>query len=124
MADASALVRAVADKTWVTDGEVDEDVPDIVVSITLAAAKRAFVNPDGERSVAIDGYSTDFANASPDVYLTAKEESRVRSAAGTSGGRLWTQETTRSDTPDVATVFLDVEPPGEPMPWGAKPDPY
>lgn len=123
MADASALVRSVAGVTWVTDGALVAEVPDIIVTVVLAAAKRAFINPDGVRSEAIDGYSTNYASSSPDVYLTAKEERQVRGAVSTGGG-LWTQATTRTEAADLPTVFLDVEPPGEPIPWAPSPDPF
>lgn len=121
LADASALVRDEAGKTWMTDGELDADIPDRIVSITLAAAKRAYVNPDGVRSESIDGYSTDYSTASPDVYLTSAEKRAIKRAVGSGG--VWTLSTTRSDS-ELSTTYLDVDPPGEPIPWGASPDPF
>lgn len=94
--DASALVRAEAGKTWVDEANELDGVPDVIVTVTIAAAKRAFMNPDMVRSESIDGYSTSYAAASPDVYLTKAERQAVRRAAGRSG--LWTQATTRLGT--------------------------
>lgn len=102
--DASALVRAEAGQTWVDDAGELTDVPDICVSITLAAAKRAFVNPDMLRSEAIQDYQVAFGSSSPDVYLTKAERDLIRRAVGRAG--LWTLSTTRSDNAagDVPSV--------------------
>lgn len=104
--DASALVRDVAGKTWVTDEELDGDIPDGIVSVVISAAKRAFINPDGVRSESIDNFQTSYATSSPDVYLTQTERQRVRQAAGRTG--LWTQPTTRGDV-ETDTIFVEVE---------------
>jgi hypothetical protein len=100
--DASALIRSEASKTW-----EDEEVPDVIKTICIAAAKRSFINPDAIRSVSIDNYSTSFGSSSPDVYLTAAEKRLVRKAGGKTG--VWTQATTRSinDMPDVPGVTDD-----------------
>lgn len=118
--DASSLVRAEAGKTWVDDGgALTDDLPDVVVSVVLAAAKRAFVNPEELESVGLDGHTARFR----DVYLTKAERRLVRQAAGRTG--LWTQSTTRLDstsTPDLPDVYVDVvytdgSTPAEPLPW-------
>ena len=102
--DASALVRAEAGKTWVdTFGALVADVPDVVVAVTIAAARRAFVNPDMLTAESIADYSSSFAHATTDVYLTKTERNAVRRAAGRSG--LWTLATTRVDVgPDTPSV--------------------
>lgn len=92
--DASALIRAEAGSA-VADGWDAGTVPDVVKTICMSAAKRAFLNPDGIRGMSIDGNSAQFSTASPDVYLTKAEKSAVRRAAGRSG--LWVQSTTRSE---------------------------
>lgn len=94
--DASALVRAEAGQTWVSDAGALTDVPDIIVSVTLAVAKRAFVNPDMVRSEGIQDYQVSFGSSSPDVYLTKAERDLIRRAVGRAG--LWTLATTRIDT--------------------------
>ncbi len=97
LSDASALIRAEAGKTWVDDLLALSGVPDVVVSITIAAARRALTNPDGVTSESVQDYSRAFAatSASADIYLTRGEKSLVRRAAGGTG--LWTLSTTRSD---------------------------
>lgn len=83
---ASALIRAEAGKTWVTDGVLDEDVPDILRVVCVSVALRATMNPEGRASMSasVIGFqeSTSFAHASPDVYLTKAERRQVRRAAG------------------------------------------
>lgn len=83
--DASTLIRDAADKTWVTDDELDDPIPDVLRIVCLAAARRAFNNPDGIRSESAGSYSVSLADSSGDVYLTKKEEARVRAAAGKAG---------------------------------------
>lgn len=109
--DASTLVRDAAGRTWVDadTGEL-ETVPDAVVAVTIAAARRAFVNPDMVSSESIQDYSATFASASSDIYLTKAERATVRRAAGRSG--LWTLGTTRVDVGgDVMSVTGS--------PWGS-----
>lgn len=85
--DASTLVRAVAGKTWVDDNNELEDVPDVVFTVTVRAALRAFVNPSGVQQQSTGPFSESYANSSSDVYLTNKEQDMIRSAAaGGSGG--------------------------------------
>jgi hypothetical protein len=97
--DASALIRSEAGKTW-----LDEDVPDIIRTTCMSAAKRAFLNPEGISAVALDGNSASFVTGSPDVFLTSAEKKAVRKAAGRTG--VWSLSTTRSedDLPDVPSV--------------------
>lgn len=80
--DASSLIRAEAGTTWVTEGVLDEDVPDIVVTVCIAAAKRAFTNPEAVTSESLGDAARSFGDASSDVYLTAAEKRLVRRAAG------------------------------------------
>jgi hypothetical protein len=122
--DASAEVRAEAGKTW--EGVT---VPDIIKSVTINVAKRAFLNRDGlsSESDALDNYShqTTYAHASPAVYLEPEEKRKIRRAAGRIG--VWTQSTTRAgstwetDVPSIidsgdATLTEEVDPFGEGLP--------
>jgi len=108
--DASAIIRAEAGEDWVTDDEppaLDEDnLPDVVVSVCLAAARRAFVNPDGVTAESLDGYSTQYRNDSADVYLTRHERRLVKGAAGL--GSLGVHRTTRSDYGALDTPGVSV----------------
>lgn len=110
--DASSKIRSVAGVTWTTDDELDDDVPDIIVTICCSAARRSFVNPDGVTGENAGSYGFTQANASPDVYLTKAEQGAVRKAAGKSG--MWSQPMTRGG-PDV-TTWVDVTGTDEPLP--------
>lgn len=117
--DASVEIRSIAGVSFVTDDELDFTsypvwAEDALVKVCCASAIRSLANPAGEQSETIGSYSHSFANASPDVYLTANEKRLVRRAAGRTGlGTIIT--TTGYDESD--TRYLDVVPPGEPMPW-------
>lgn len=117
--DASAKIRAEAGLSWVDDGgDVVEDLPDIIVVVCLAAALRAFVNPEGLVGESIGTYSETRPNPSTDVYLTAAERRLIHKAAGASRG-LWAQPTTRGplETPGGDdTVYLPVVG-GSPIPF-------
>jgi hypothetical protein len=96
--DASALIRVHAEKTWVTDGVLDADVPDIIGTICMLAARRVMENPEAlESQTQTLGDATEsraFGANSNDVYLTAAEKAMVRKAAGVRSG-LWVMPTTR-----------------------------
>jgi hypothetical protein len=83
--DASALIRAEAGKTWATDGALDADVPDILVVICIAVARRVIENPNGVSSETLGDATISYENASGDAYLTAAEKRLVRRAGGISG---------------------------------------
>jgi hypothetical protein len=80
--DASALIRAEAGKTWVTDGALDADIPDIITTICCRAALRSVVNPSGVQQETAGPFNVSYANSSSDVYLTTKERAMVKRAAG------------------------------------------
>lgn len=96
--DASALIRAEAGQDWVTAGDpvaLSDDLPDVAVTVCLAAARRALVNPDGVVSETIQGYATNYGNDSGDVYLTRAERRLIRRASGL--GTVGVQRTTRTE---------------------------
>lgn len=87
--EASELIRDVAGKTWTNaDTGALESVPRRVALICVAAAFRAFTNPEaltqrliGDSSRSYDRNGVDGGDA---VYLTPAEEKTIRSAAGAS----------------------------------------
>lgn len=83
--DASALIRAEANKTWVTEGELDDDLHAVLLAITVAVVRRVLENPNGVKSQSLGDATITYTNASGDVYLTAAERRLVRKAAGLSG---------------------------------------
>lgn len=104
--DASSKIRSYTGETWVTDGELDmpadpEWAEDTIVRITVAVAKRAFENPEGLTAHAegVDGYndSRQYANSSPDVFLTSAEKADLDKLTGGTSG-VWTLATTRCDS--------------------------
>lgn len=110
--DASVLIRAAAGTDW-----AGSTPPAVAKMVCLSAARRSFINPDAVRSQQLDGYGVTFSSSSPDVYLTKEERRLIRGSVGKSG--LGVISTTRlaEGERDTSTVFLDVEPEGEPIPW-------
>jgi hypothetical protein len=84
--ESSELIRDVAGKTWAAANGALEDVPRRVALICVAAAYRAFVNPEGlsQRSIGDSSKSYDRSGreGGEDVYLTSAEEDDIRKAAG------------------------------------------
>lgn len=75
ISDASTLVRHEASATWVdAQGDLDA-VPDLAVTITLAAALRGWYNPAAIESTQLGAVSVRYA----DVWLTAAERERLGS---------------------------------------------
>jgi hypothetical protein len=103
--DASTLVRRVAGSTWVEDEALVDDVPDVVIVVTLAVAKRAFLNPDGIRQESLGTHSVTYEGANG-VFLTDDERDAIQAAVGAKPG-LWTLRTTRGDF-DLDDCYLDV----------------
>lgn len=126
--DVSTLIRTIAAKTWVTDDALDADLPDIVVTVCCAAARRAYENPQNLRSEIYPNYTDVLAGDAPGgVALTADEERLIRGAgADGSFSGLWTLGTTRGPLetggpcdPYDAPIMLatDGTGGGEPIAW-------
>jgi hypothetical protein len=96
LVEASELIRDEAGKTWVDGGGQLDGVPSRVEKICLAAASRAFTNPEAltQRTIADSSKSFDRSGreGGEDVYLTDAEERAVRKAAGGSSFRAVTLE--------------------------------
>lgn len=112
--DASVLVRAELDQTWVdVSGELivagDGAVPDVARFVVLASAKRAYENPSGITSKTASDVTIAFqARPATGVYLTEEERALLHSTeVGTTGG-LWTLETYRGDLCIGDTVWVPV----------------
>lgn len=112
---ASALVRSYAGQTWETG-----EIPDDVASVTVQAAARVWLNPNGAVAAAIDDGSLRWSEASAaGLYLTdadkavlgAYQEAGEASGLGTlsvAGGSLLDD-----------TIYVPTGPPpsGYPFPW-------
>lgn len=117
--DASAFVRAEAGEDWLDDAGALEAVPAAVVAIVCRVAYRAFTNADGTQQQSIAGYSESFANASPDVYLTAQERRTLRRVLGRGG--LGSVELESPWLSADAVVYLSDLAGGDSIPWPAPP---
>lgn len=74
LSDASTLVRHETGRTWVdAEGDLVADVPDLLVTITIAAAMRAWYNPAGIQAAQLGAVSVRYA----DVWLTSVERDRL-----------------------------------------------
>jgi hypothetical protein len=120
--DASALIRQEAGEDWVDEAQEELlGVPDVVTAICLAAASRAFRNPDGATQTSVGDASVSFSRVGGGaaVYLTEAEQRAVRKAAGrSSAGSVEIVSPWYADTP--ASYMVEVEG-GEPMLFGPLP---
>ncbi len=119
--DASALVRSEACRDWLDDEGALHDVPAVVESVTLAAAYRAFRNPDGvsQTSLGDASVSYDRGDGQAAVYLTRDERKAIRRAAGTSV--VGAIELTSPWAMPADTYPVDVSGGGDPIPIGPFP---
>lgn len=98
---ASALVRAESGRSWLDgNGGLLPQIPDQVQLVTLAAAARAYSNPDGGSVVSesIDDYQyREAEQQEAGVYLTASERALLAPFAGGALAGIGTISTTRGD---------------------------
>lgn len=80
--DASALVRDEAGITWTDDDDELEDVPDIVVTITLEVARRAL-----NRSFVYGAENEDSRDAG--LFLKAEEKRRLAAYSVSASSGMW-----------------------------------
>jgi hypothetical protein len=129
LTDASALVRAVAGIDWLDDTGQLTPVPDIIVAIVCASARRAYNNPEGAVSESDGSWSQTNASKAGDPYLEPYEEKRIRQAAGRN--ELWALPITRDPEhvgletsrrrPWVSGEYLPTDPPGgDQIVWGGQ----
>jgi hypothetical protein len=80
LADASALVRVAARRSWVDSAGVLLAVPDAVRVIVLQSARRSYNNPDNYASEAMSGYSYQYEQGATSAYLTDDERTALAEA--------------------------------------------
>jgi hypothetical protein len=122
--DVSALVRSVAGLDWVTedDGDIElDDVPDIIVAVTVAVAYRAYQNPTGATQSSVGDVSVSYGRegVTGAIYLTPDERRAVRRAAGASSAG--TVELVSPYYPAASAYYVPVEGGGDPIPIGPFP---
>lgn len=110
--DASTAVRAFARTSWVVDGELVADVPDIVVVVTLRAARRLYVNPDMVRQESLADHSATFGG---ELAILTDDDKRDISSALDHPPGLWTLGTTRLEL-ETQSVYVDVAGSDKPLP--------
>lgn len=121
LADASALIRAVAGITWADEHDELLDVPDIINQITLGVALRVFRNPDGYSQATAGDVSVSFAKAGSGgtgVYLTKEERRLVRQAAN---NRLTSVQLDAGYPNRLQTYLAPVQGSSKPIPLGPFP---
>lgn len=80
---ASALVRTETGKSWCdSSGVLLADLPDALGLVTLQAAGRAYVNPDGLTSERVDDAQVSRKVEESGVYLTSSERDLLQPLAG------------------------------------------
>lgn len=91
LADASAVVREEAEAIWLVSNPGTAvkpawvtgagPVPDTVIAVVCAVARRVFTNPEGIESIDYgDGRGRDYADATGDVFLKQNEKELLRKA--------------------------------------------
>lgn len=103
LADASALVRMEARRTWVDEAGTLTVVPDAIVRVVLGAAQRTYTNPDAVVQESAGPFVRRLAESETGVYLTAAEVDIARRFRP-AGGELWTLRTER-DGDDANTIW-------------------
>lgn len=75
---ASALVRAYTGQTWVDDSGALTDVPDAAREVVLAAAARAWRNPEGYVQDTTGPFTVRWSERSAEgIYLTEDEKAML-----------------------------------------------
>lgn len=123
--DASALIRSIAGMTWVDEEDSGDGLlplPDIIESIALACAMRAYRNPSGAAQASVGDVSVSYGQATSgvQVYLTRDEKRSIFRAIGKiSAGSIGLE----SDMIPGATdqLFVPVEGGGDLLPLGPIP---
>lgn len=136
----SSLVRAESGSPWVdSNGDLVWDettdsrlllVQEVLTSVALAAAARAWNNPDGgtSRTETLGPYTETvrYSEDAAGVYLTDDEQRAIARAVaayrGSGSPGLWTLATTREDV-ETDTVFLATTYASNPL-LDAEPIPY
>lgn len=133
---ASNRVRSFTRRDWLLEDDepdgstpaIDADDLDLVAtSVVVPAAARMWANPSGLLQESAGPFSGRFPEAAArGVYLTEDELAALGPFCTAARPKLWTQRTTRDDGsgPDTRTVFVDVTPAGEPMPFMDRDEPW
>lgn len=117
---ASTLVRTRTGRAWVdADGELEDGVTALemerVKTVVVMVAERVWSNPRGITQQATGPFSQSVAAWSAfGLALTDPEKEML--PTGSTKPALWSQSTTRSDYPDVSSIYVNVVGSDEPLP--------
>lgn len=110
----SSRVRLAAGRTWVDeDGELTDDIPDVVLSITTTVAARVWANPAATASRGDGPFTRAWAENLQGLQLTDDERDDIRASVAEEGSTpgLWALATTRSQPEDVDPDEWAIVPP-------------
>lgn len=108
--DASTVIRAVAHGDW------DDPVPEVVTTVCLNMAIRAYRNPEGVRQQSLGSFSLTFGDVETGVVITDEERRLISIAAGYGVALDSVQLTTGYEA--TSTVFVPVgDGRGDWLPW-------
>lgn len=96
LGDVSALVRAEAGSPMVDPDGVTITAPDAAIAVTLAVAKRVYLNPEGLAGFSVSGYSEQQPQGATGVILTGDETAAITAAAAGSAGNFVTLGSVRT----------------------------
>jgi len=107
--DASTIIRTVAGRPFT------DPIPDVVQTVCLNMAVRAWHNPEGIRQETTGSYNVTYAATQGGVTITDEERRLIRIAAGHGAALDSIQLTTGNDV--SAGTFAPVAGGGDWLPW-------
>lgn len=121
--DASALIRGVAGVDWVDEHEQLFGIPDVVTTITLAVAFRAYSNPQGAVQASVGDTSVSYSRgeSAGSVFLTRAELRAILKAAGANSIGSIQIETGFIPGGGLDPLWAPTEGGGDPIPLGPVP---
>lgn len=105
LADASALVRAVAGKTWVDEHGDLTEMPDGVVGVVAAVVVRALRNPQGVTQETTGPFNVSYGPAAADRLFLTKAERRIVGGSSQKAFTVTTTAAPHASGPDWWTVL-------------------
>lgn len=124
LAAASNLVRRETGRAWITDEDstLDESSPTIdaddlavVSAVVVQIVERKWNNPTGVVQQTKGPFSESYGQAAAlGLYLTDAEKEQLSAFRTSSKPGLWAMRTSRGDC--LSTTYVDVDPPGKPLP--------
>lgn len=115
---ASVLVRNFTGKTWLTDaGDIDPDLPDDVLMVTVQVAARGYINPEGWRDERVDDWGGQ-GRVVPEagLFLTASERTILTGHRAAKPAGIGVMATTRRESVPTLDSYVPTDG-GTWIPW-------